>query len=199
MATIKFPTGSLETLYRRIPYFNRDRLAATSFTNTEYLSMLGIVYIAEIDVTIASLQAQWIRFVAPVDRDVQILDRNLFTTISGGEYNIYFSASAFTDDTTNKVKIETVNPLPGVSPTSICVSQSVAPTVTGPYFTPIMAGYTASNNPNQQPVGTPSGKSGLRTYGRGTGFYGRIYNPTSVSQRMILQITYAELDNSIIP
>lgn len=184
---------------RNIPVYNRHRLGVTNFTNAEYLSMLGLVYTAELDITLAAGASKWIRFVSPAGRDVNILERNLFTTISGVEYNIYSSASAFTDDTTNLVKVQAMNPMPAISYQSTIVSQSVAPTVTGTFFTPIMVGYSSSNNPNTQPVGTVSSASGIKTYARGTGFFGRIYNPTNVSNRMILQITFAEVDNSLIP
>jgi len=198
MATIKFPTGSLETLYRRIPYFNRDRLATVQFTNTEYLSMLGIAYVAEIDLTVTAGSQKWIRLVAPADRDVQILKRDLLPTITGAEYNLYFSASAFTDDVTNLIKIQTINSLPGVAPTSTIKSCS-AVTPTGNGFTLIRSGASASNSPQQQASATNATDEGLQSYGRGTGFYAAIKNTSTVDQRIVFRLTYAELDNSIIP
>lgn len=184
---------------REIPVYQRYRLGVTSFTNAEYLSMLGVEYTLEFDVTLAAGQSKWIRFVAPPNRDVNILDRKLSTTVAGGEYNIYFTASAFTDDATNQVKIQTMNPMPGIAPLSTIKSQAVAPTVTGTFFTPILAGYNSSNNPSTRPIGTQSPNTGLKVYERNTGFYGRLYNPTTVSNRMLLQITFAEIDNTLIP
>lgn len=198
MPPVKFPTGSLESLYRRIPYFNRDRLASTSFSNTEYLSMLGIVYVAEIDLTILAGSQKWIRFVAPSDRDVQILKREMLPTITGAEYNLYFTASAFTDDGSNLIKIQTLNPLPGVISTATIKSCS-AVTPTGNGFTLIRSGASASNSPQQQSSATNSTDEGLQTYGRGTGFYAAIKNTSTVDQRIVFRMTYAELDNSIIP
>jgi len=198
MPFIKFPTGSLETLYRRMPYFNRDRLAVTSFTNTEYLSMLGIAYVAEIDLIITAGSQKWIRLVAPSDRDVQILNRDLMPTVTGAEYNLYFSASTFTDDGTNLIKIQTINPLPAVTSTSTIKSCS-AVTATGNGFTLIRSGASASNSPQQQSSATPAPSEGLQTYSRGTGFYAAIKNTASIDQRIVFRITYAELDNSIIP
>ena len=192
-------TPDLNFYGRNIPVYNRYRLGVTNFTNAEYLSMLGILYVAEIDITLAAGASKWVRFVAPSGRDVNILDRQLSTTVSGGEYNIYSSASAYTDDTTNLVKVQTMNPMPAITPLSTIVSQSVAPTVTGTFFTPILVGYSSTNNPNTQPVGTISSATGLKVYSRGTGFFGRIYNPTTVSNRMLLQITFAEIDNTLIP
>lgn len=198
MPPIKFPTGSLESLYRIIPYFNRDRLASTSFSNTEYLSMLGIVYVAEIDLTVLAGSQKWIRLVAPSDRDVQILKREMLPTITGAEYNLYFTASAFTDDGSNLIKIQTLNPLPGVTSTATIKSCS-AVTPTGNGFTLIRSGASASNSPQQQSSATNSPDEGLQTYGRGTGFYAAIKNTSTVDQRIVFRMTYAELDNSIIP
>lgn len=198
MPPIKFPTGSLESLYRRIPYFNRDRLASTVFSNTEYLSMLGIVYVAEIDLTVLAGSQKWIRLVAPSDRDVQILKREMLPTITGAEYNLYFTASAFTDDGSNLIKIQTINPLPGISSTATIKSCS-AVTPIGNGFTLIRSGASASNSPQQQSSATNSPDEGLQTYGRGTGFYAAIKNTSTIDQRIVFRLTYAELDNSIIP
>jgi hypothetical protein len=160
--------------------------------------MLGVVYVAEMDLTVLAGSQKWIRLVAPSDRDVQILKRDLLPTVTGAEYNLYFSASAFTDDGSNLIKIQTLNPLPGISSTSTIKSCS-AVTPTGNGFTLIRSGASASNSPQQQSSATNSPDEGLQTYGRGTGFYAAIKNTSTIDQRIVFRLTYAELDNSIIP
>jgi len=185
-------------LIRLIPLYNTKRLSVVQLSNAEHLSLLGVVYIAEITTTIAAGQSKWFRFAAPSDKDVIILERDLMPDVSGAKYNLYFSATGYSDDATNIVKIQTLNPIPGIPSTSVIKSLSAAPSGLGTGFTLIKTGATSSNSAQQQSTGTLSSRQGLQTYVHGSGvFFGEIHNSANISQEITFRITLAEIQQSL--
>lgn len=186
----------LSSVSRFIPYFNCRRMATASVTNSEYLSLMGISFSVEIDVTIPEDGDVWYKFVAPPDRDVQILTRDLSPDIAGAEYNLYISATGLVEGAV--LPARRTNPTTGVPSTSSVKLLTAAPTNPGVYTTPIFIGKGGASNANGRPGGTDSGKSGLTSYGRGTGFVARIHNSSGASNRVVFRLEFAEVNNDLL-
>ena len=167
-------TELLVSATRFIPYFNCRRVASVGMTNSEWLSLMGLSFIAEIDVTLADGASQYYHFVAPSDRDVQILVRELSPDITGAEYNLYLSSTGITDG--SSILTVKTNPTTGVTSTSSIHLLNAAPTTPGNFTTPIFIGKGGASNANGRSGGTDSGKNGLINYAAGTGFVARIHN-----------------------
>lgn len=191
-----FLSSLIKGMSRNIPYFKRGRIATVGVTNAEYLPLLGISYIMEIDMTIPDGESIWFRFTAPSDRDVQILSRELSPDIAGCEYNLYLGATGFSVG--DVITPTRTNPIIGVTSTSSIAMLTTAPSSQGTHTTPIFSGKGGASNANGRPSGTDSNKSGLTSYYRGTGFTGRIRNSSGAPNRIVLRIEYAEMNDDLL-
>lgn len=187
----------LASLNRTIPGLNRSRMATADMTNAQYLSSIGVLYLMELDVTLASGAAQWFSFVPPADREVIIMMRELQPQLAGAEYNIFLGTSGATLGTT--IPIDRANPAAGVAPTSVVRLITGVPTTPGTQRTPIYIG-PGGGNRNARAGGTNSANNGCTIYQRGgAGFCGRIDNSSGASNRCVMRIEFAEIDTSLLP
>lgn len=187
----------LASLNRTIPGLNRSRLATADMTNAQYLSSLGVLYIMELDVTLASGAVQWFSFVPPADREAVIMTRELQPQLAGAEYNLFLGTSGATLGAA--VPIDRANPAGGVAPTSTVRLITGIPSNPGTQRTPIYLG-PGGGNQNARAGGTNSANNGYTIYQRGgAGFCGRIANSSGASNRCVMRIEFAEIDTSLLP
>lgn len=193
-------TATINRLLRNIPLYNSRRIATVNMTNAEYLSLIGLEYRFTIDITLPDGGVYWYRFVAPSDRDVEIIQRHMMPNVIGVDYGLYLGTSGFTDAVT--INPSRLNPAAGVAPTSIirAMTLNTAPTTPGTLDdTPILIGAGGASSPNFQSGGTDAREEGFKFYPRGTGFFARIRNFSGTTQRIVFRLHYAELDASLIP
>lgn len=81
---------NLDQSIRYYPSLTQPKIQTAAITNAESFALLGITYRCVIEIAaLASNQSVWLRFKAPVDRELAIITRRMSSKFSGAEYSIY--------------------------------------------------------------------------------------------------------------
>ena len=185
---------SLESAMRVYPALTQPKLQTSIITNAESFALLGILYrcIIEVD-ALAAGASQWIRFIAPADKEVTIISRNLASKNSGAEYRLFVGSTGVTPGAAKPAY--NVNRRINTSPTSLINLAAV--TTPGTDFGPVMyTGSGASGVGNAQ-AGTSSRESGFTIYPKNTGFEAKVTNLSSASNDIKVTIEFAEIPPSV--
>lgn len=185
---------SLEAALRVYPELTQPKLQTSIITNAESFALLGILYrcIIEID-ALAAGASQWIRFVAPSDKEVTIISRNLASKNSGAEYRLFVGSTGITPGASKPAY--NVNRRINTSPASLINLATV--TTPGTDFGPVMyTGAGASGVGNAQ-AGTSSRESGFTIYPKNTGFEAKVTNLSSAANDIKVTIEFAEIPPSV--
>lgn len=186
---------TVESALRVYPALTQPKLQASIITNAESFALLGILYrcVVEID-TLAAGSSQWIRFVAPADKEVTIISRNLASKNSGAEYRLFVGSSGLTLGATKPAY--NVNRRINTSPTSL-INLVSAVAIPGTDMGPIMYIGAGQSGVGNSQAGTSSRETGFTIYPKNTGFEAKITNLSTATNDIKLTLDFAEIPAAV--
>lgn len=186
---------TVESALRVYPALTQPKLQASIVTNAESFALLGILYrcIIEFD-ALAAGASQWVRFIAPADKEVTIISRNMASKNSGAEYRLFAGSSGLTIGAAKPAY--NVNRRINSSPTSL-INLVTAVTTPGTDMGPVMYIGAGQSGVGNSQAGTSSRETGFTIYPKGTGFEAKITNLSTATNDIKLTLDFAEIPSSV--
>ena len=187
---------NLDQSIRYYPSLTQPKIQ-TAITNAESFALLGITYRCVIEIaSLASNQSAWLRFKAPVDRELAIITRRMSSKFSGAEYRLYYDSTGVTLGAA--IPAYNMNRRINTPNTAAINFLTAAPTVLGSDIGAILYSGAGASGVGKSAAGTTSREDGFTIYPYNDYFDAKITNLYTAANDIKITIEFALVPTSII-
>lgn len=183
---------------RYYPDLVQPRILTTNLTNTENLTLLGVVYRCIIEINaLASNQSVWYRVQAPANKELAILNRRLSSTYAGTEYRLFYDSTGYTQ-TGQPLQAYNLNRRLNSNPLTTIYALTGAPTTLNKDIGPVIYTGAGSGGVGNAAAGTNSREDGFTIYPANDYFIAKVTNLATAANNIKLTLEFAELGSDIV-
>ena len=187
----------LDQAVRFYPSLVQPKILTSTITNSESFTLLGISYRCVIEISaLASNSSIWVRFKAPADKELAILNRRLVSKFSGAEYRLYYDSTGITLG--SAIPAYNMNRRINTANTASINYLTAAPTTLGSDIGAILYSGAGASGVGNSVAGTSSREDGFTIYPYNDYFDAKITNLYTASNDIKVTIEYALVPSSII-
>ena len=188
---------NLDQSIRYYPSLTQPKIQTAAITNAESFALLGITYRCVIEIAaIASNQSAWLRFKAPVDRELAIITRRMSSKFSGAEYRLYYDSTGVTLGAA--IPAYNMNRRINTPNTASINFLTAAPTSLGSDIGAILYSGAGASGVGKSASGTTSREDGFTIYPYNDYFDAKITNLYTAANDIKITIEFALVPTSII-
>ena len=188
---------NLDQSIRYYPSLTQPKIQTAAITNAESFALLGITYRCVIEIAaLASNQSVWLRFKAPVDRELAIITRRMSSKFSGAEYRLYYDSTGVTLGAA--IPAYNMNRRINTPNTASINFLTSAPTSLGSDIGAILYSGSGAPGVGKSSAGTTSREDGFTIYPYNDYFDAKITNLYTAANDIKITIEFALVPTSII-
>lgn len=188
---------NLDQSIRYYPSLTQPKIQTAAITNAESFALLGITYRCVIEIAaLASNQSAWLRFKAPVDRELAIITRRMSSKFSGAEYRLYYDSTGVTLGAA--IPAYNMNRRINTPNTASINFLTAAPTSLGSDIGAILYSGAGASGVGNSSAGTTSREDGFTIYPYNDYFDAKITNLYTAANDIKVTIEFALVPTSII-